>query len=428
MSSDTSHNGTAISVYNVGKCYHIYDKPQDRLKQALWRGRKRFFSDFWALRDVTFEVDRGEAIGIVGKNGSGKSTLLQILAGTLAPSEGQAAVNGRVAALLELGSGFNPDFTGRENVFMNGAILGLSQREIEQRFDAIAAFADIGEFLDQPVKTYSSGMYVRLAFSVATNVDPDILIVDEALAVGDLQFQHRCMARIRAMCENGTTLVFVSHDPDAVRALCRRGVWLEQGRVQMIDEAREVARRYMESVYVANNTESIKQAMSDDALPEEQASALEEATQRVDDTNAVRLEAARILDAEGRQTEAVREGETFSIEFVLQARVDLAHLSVGFVIKDHLGIELTGESVFNKGQRGIDVSAGKTLTVRFTGMNNLRGGNYSVAVRVNRVSAWDRSDNVLLLNDETAAAFRVLVDPDRPLWFRFRHPFEVTIS
>src|SRR5687767_7181342 len=166
-----------ISARSVGKSYHIYGKPQDRLKQALWRGRRQYYREFWALRDVSFDVHRGEAVGIIGRNGCGKSTLLQIIAGTLTPTEAEVRVSGRIAALLELGSGFNPDFTGRENVFMNGAILGIPRREMERRFDSIAAFADIGAFLDQPVKHYSSGMYARLAFSVAVSVDPEILIV-----------------------------------------------------------------------------------------------------------------------------------------------------------------------------------------------------------------------------------------------------------
>jgi lipopolysaccharide transport system ATP-binding protein len=198
------NNELLISARSVGKSYHIYVKPQDRLKQALWRGRRQYYREFWALRDVSFDVHRGEAVGIIGRNGCGKSTLLQIIAGTLTPTEGEVRVSGRVAALLELGSGFNPDFTGRENVYMNGAILGVSRSEMEKRFDDIAAFADIGEFLDQPVKTYSSGMFARLAFGVAINVDPDILIVDEILAVGDAIFQAKCFRRIDRLRQQGT--------------------------------------------------------------------------------------------------------------------------------------------------------------------------------------------------------------------------------
>lgn len=229
MSSDSSKSQVAVSVHGVGKCYHVYNHPLDRLKQALWRGRRTYYREFWALRGVSFELRRGETIGIVGRNGSGKSTLLQIIAGTLTPSEGQVEVNGRVAALLELGSGFNAEFTGRENVYMNGAILGFSRAEIDDRFDRIASFADIGDFLDQPVKTYSSGMVVRLAFAVQVQVEPDILIVDEALAVGDLLFQKRCFQRIRELRDRGCTILFVSHDLESIRTLTDRAMFLKSG-------------------------------------------------------------------------------------------------------------------------------------------------------------------------------------------------------
>jgi lipopolysaccharide transport system ATP-binding protein len=220
-----------LRLHNVGKCYHIYDKPQDRLKQALvrWRGKK-LYREFWAVQGVSLEVRRGEAIGIVGRNGSGKSTLLQIIAGTLAPTAGTVDIAGRVAALLELGSGFNPEFTGRENVYLNAAVLGFSKAEVDAKFDAIASFADIGEFIDQPVKTYSSGMLVRLAFAVQVQVEPDVLIVDEALAVGDALFQKRCYQRLDELRTKGVTLLFVSHDQESVRTLCDRALLLEHGK------------------------------------------------------------------------------------------------------------------------------------------------------------------------------------------------------
>jgi ABC-type polysaccharide/polyol phosphate transport system ATPase subunit len=235
----------AISVRGVGKMHRIYDSPQDRLKQMLWRGRRSYGREFWALRDVSFEVNRGEALGIIGRNGSGKSTLLQIIAGTMAPTEGEVQVSGRIAALLELGSGFNPEFTGRENVFLNGAILGIERAEVERRFDDIAAFADIGSFIDQPVKTYSSGMVMRLAFSVAASIEPEILIVDEALSVGDVYFQHRCMRRIKQLVDAGTTLLFVSHATDTVKRFCQRGLWLDSGVAHYFGEAGVAAERYL---------------------------------------------------------------------------------------------------------------------------------------------------------------------------------------
>jgi len=218
----------AISLTNVSKCYKRYNRPLDRLKEIVLPGRSRA-QEFWALRDINLEVAQGDTLGIVGQNGSGKSTLLQIIAGTLTPTTGEVWVNGRVSALLELGSGFNPEFTGRQNVFFNGQILGLSREEIAAKFDSIAAFADIGDFLDQPVKTYSSGMVVRLAFAVVANIDPTILIVDEALAVGDARFQARCMKRIRQLKEQGVTILFVSHDSASVKMLCTRAALMDYG-------------------------------------------------------------------------------------------------------------------------------------------------------------------------------------------------------
>ena len=230
-------NNIAIRVNNLSKCYHIYDRPQDRLKQSIvpklrslvGRNPGRYFREFWALNNVSFEVGRGETVGIIGRNGSGKSTLLQMICGTLEPTTGSVETNGRVAALLELGAGFNPEFTGRENVYMNATVLGLTQDEIHARFNEIAAFADIGDFIEQPVKHYSSGMYARLAFAVAINVDPSILIVDEALAVGDEPFQRKCFARIEEIKRNGGTILFVSHSSSAIVELCDRAVLLYDG-------------------------------------------------------------------------------------------------------------------------------------------------------------------------------------------------------
>ena len=220
----------AISLQNISKCFKRYAHPVDRLKEILLP-KKSYAREFWALRDINLEIPKGQTIGIVGRNGSGKSTLLQIIAGTLTPTTGEKIVKGRISALLELGSGFNPEFTGRQNVFFNGRLLGLTQQEIENRFDEIAGFADIGDFIEQPVKTYSSGMFVRLAFAVAVNVDPEVLIVDEALAVGDVVYQHRCMRRMRALMDSGVTTLFVSHDSGAIKTLCNSAVMIHDGEI-----------------------------------------------------------------------------------------------------------------------------------------------------------------------------------------------------
>ncbi len=220
----------AISLSNVSKCFKRYDRPIDRLKEVLLPS-KNYADDFWALRDINLEIPKGQSVGIVGRNGSGKSTLLQIIAGILTPTTGEVNINGRVSALLELGSGFNPEFTGRQNVFFNGRLLGLDKIEIEQKFEEIAEFADIGDFIEQPVKTYSSGMFVRLAFAVATSTTPDILIVDEALSVGDEAFQRKCFARIQSIQDRGGTILFVSHSASSVVELCKYAVLMSLGEI-----------------------------------------------------------------------------------------------------------------------------------------------------------------------------------------------------
>lgn len=239
MSSDV-----AIQVSNLSKCYEIYERPQDRLLQMLSRGRKQFFKEFWALRDISFEVKQGETFGIIGRNGSGKSTLLQILAGTLAQTSGQALVKGRVAALLELGSGFNPEFTGRENVYLNGSVLGLTQREIEDRYDQIVEFADIGEFINQPVKTYSSGMFVRLAFAVQAHIDASVMIIDEALAVGDIFFRQKCYGKLERLRNSGASILLVSHSMSDIEQFCGRSILLDNGSNIFCGDSSEAVKYY----------------------------------------------------------------------------------------------------------------------------------------------------------------------------------------
>ena len=256
----------ALRVDNVSKQYRTYARPGDRLKESLTRGRLRRHKEFWALRDISFEVERGATVGLVGPNGCGKSTLLQIIAGTLEPTHGEVLHEGRIAALLELGAGFDPEFTGVENVYMNASLLGLSRRETDALLPHIERFAEIGTFLYQPVKTYSSGMYVRVAFAIAASVEPDILLVDEALAVGDSVFQHRCLRRIHELQERGTTVLFVSHDLAAVRALCSRAILLNQGRIVADGPPPDVLNQYQkiimerESAYEAEAESAGKRA------------------------------------------------------------------------------------------------------------------------------------------------------------------------
>jgi lipopolysaccharide transport system ATP-binding protein len=254
--SPQQHEALAVRVADLGKCYRIYDTPKDRLKQALWRSKRQYYREFWALRNVNFEVRKGDTLGIIGRNGSGKSTLLQMICGTLSPTTGTVSTSGRVAALLELGSGFNPEFTGIENVYLNSALLGLSKAEAEAQLDNILGFADIGDFVFQPVKTYSSGMVVRLAFAVMVYAGAEILIVDEALSVGDAFFTSKCTRAIKGMIESGTTLLFVSHDSHTVLSTCRNAILLKDGAsVLGPTKADEVIRFYTGSIYAARNQE-----------------------------------------------------------------------------------------------------------------------------------------------------------------------------
>lgn len=252
MCSDVS-----VSVSGISKCYQVYATPHDRLKQfllprlarATFRQPRRYFKEFWALRNISFDVRRGETLGIIGRNGSGKSTLLQIICGTLSPTGGQVETTGRVGALLELGAGFNPEFTGRDNVYLNASILGLSQSEIDGAFDAIVSFADIGEYIDQPVKTYSSGMTVRLAFAVQANLSPDILIVDEALAVGDAKFQAKCFDHLARLKEQGTSILLVTHSSEQIVTHCSRAILIESGEILLSGEPRDVVNRYQDLLF-----------------------------------------------------------------------------------------------------------------------------------------------------------------------------------
>ena len=273
----------AIKVANVSKSYQIYDKPSDRLKQFLVpklrilfrKKRRNYFREFWALKDISFEVKKGETVGIIGQNGSGKSTLLQMISGTLNPTSGQIFTTGRIAALLELGSGFNPDFTGRENVYMNAALIGLTRQEIDDKFDDIAAFADIGDFIEQPVKTYSSGMVVRLAFAVQAQAEPDILIVDEALAVGDAKFQAKCFSRLKQLKANGTSILLVTHSSEQIVTHCDYAVLLDHGKEIVKGEPKQIINQYMDLLFGKQNDRK------NDDVPSKKMTLLEKNSQAV---------------------------------------------------------------------------------------------------------------------------------------------------
>ena len=354
-----------LRVEKVSKQYRIYNRPGDRLTESLTRGRLRRHKEFWALRDVDFEVEQGTTVGIVGPNGSGKSTLLQIISGTLEPTHGDVWHEGRVAALLELGAGFDSEFTGAENVYMNAALMGLARREIDVLFPEIERFAEIGPFLYQPVKTYSSGMYVRLAFAIAASVDPDILVIDEALAVGDAVFQHRCLRRIKELQERGRTILFVSHDAAAVRALCSRAILLNAGRVVTDGKPADVLNRYQkiimarEEAYDANagGHAAPGSAMNEDLPPLRY-------TYRHGDESAEFL-GVELTDASGHSVEIVETGEAVRLRVIARFNRDVDEPVIGFLIRNRHGIHAYGTNTKERQLELGTLKAGEGLEVNF---------------------------------------------------------------
>lgn len=355
MSSDARRvqDDVVVRIREAGKCYHMYDRPADRLKQALFRWRKTYFREFWAVRGVSLEVRRGEAVGIIGRNGSGKSTLLQMIAGTLAPTEGSVEVAGRVAALLELGSGFNPEFSGRDNVYLNGSILGLPRHEIDERFDAIASFADIGPFIDQPVKTYSSGMMVRLAFAVQVQLEPDLLIVDEALAVGDALFQKRCFQRLEQLRSQGVTLLFVSHDQESVRTLTSRALLLHEGRPRALGPSGEVVLEYRRILHEAELAWGAGQARRPASeKPARPASPSASSPTRSDalsfGTLDAQVERVQVLDGAGEPASVFRPGDPVRVRIACVVNKDLVNLNIGLRIRNKQGVKMYSWGTLNQ--------------------------------------------------------------------------------
>ena len=404
----------AINVENIGKCYRIFNNPKDRLKQAIWRNRRQYFREFWALRNISFEVYRGETLGILGRNGSGKSTLLQLICRTLAPSEGSISTKGRIAALLELGSGFNPEFTGIENVYFNASLLGLSKAEINERIDPILSFADIGDFIHQPVKTYSSGMAVRLAFAVITQVEPDILIVDEALSVGDAFFMQKCMRFIHRFRERGC-LLFVSHDISAVSSICDRALLIANGNVQRLGSAKNVTQEYIKDVFGeknANNSKPQNSKSTEDSKKNiekslDRASWIDYRTERINNSNLANfLEISqfedRLLTSEsfgnGRAEiqsvmlfDAARSqpllvglgGENVVLRIEGKANDTVNNPVIGFLLKNDKGLILFGENTLNSFQESTakPIRSGHVYWAEFEfTLPLLPPGNYSFTV------------------------------------------------
>jgi lipopolysaccharide transport system ATP-binding protein len=403
------HSDVAIHAEGLNKSYHLYPTPRDRLKQLVFGQRRKYYDEFVALSDVSFDVRRGETLGIIGRNGSGKSTLLQIVCGTQTATSGVVETSGRVAAMLELGAGFDPEFTGRENVYLNGELLALSHREIDARYASIRAFADIGEFIDQPVKTYSSGMQVRLAFAVMAHVDADLLVIDEALAVGDALFAQKCMRFLRAFKRRGT-LLFVTHDTTAVMSLCDRAIWLDRGRIRADGTSKSVCEAYLQFLFESVQGESQPPQRGDAAprpgatIPESSArpkafstpsslASAQHAPMRIfefdPDAASFGLRGARVvnvslLDGDDRRLAHTEGGEAVTVAVVIEARQSITAPIVGFLVRDRLGQSLFGGNTFLTTQTvPVALSPGDRAEARFSfELPLLPPGDYSINVAI----------------------------------------------
>ncbi|HKO99197.1 MAG TPA: ABC transporter ATP-binding protein [Pyrinomonadaceae bacterium] len=392
----------ALQVERVSKLYRIYERPNDRLKEMLTRGKWKRHREFWALHEISFEIEAGTTTGIVGPNGSGKSTLLQLITGTLEPTHGSIYHEGRIAALLELGAGFNPEFTGIDNIYLNTALLGFSRKETDERLPAITRFAEIGDFIHQPVKTYSSGMYIRLAFAIAVSADPEILIVDEALAVGDAVFQHRCLRRIKEMQEAGATILIVSHDPHAVRALCSRAILLNAGHMEADGAPSEVLNRYQklimsrEAAYEAVRPDSSEAGAIDDAFLLDEPLAPLRYSYRHGDQSAEIIK-VDLVDAGMSQLEFVESGDPVVVRVRARFNVEVSNPVVGFLIRNRHGIHVYGtNSDIQQSYFGV-VKAGEIIEVSFAFDCWLAPGEFSITTAVHSAGgiSYDWLDDVL---------------------------------
>jgi lipopolysaccharide transport system ATP-binding protein len=441
---------TVIDVTEVSKCFHLYDRPQDRLKQSIFpklsklanRPPKTYFREFWATKNITFTVNRGETVGIIGRNGSGKSTLLQMICGTLTPTSGRIQTQGRIAALLELGSGFNPEFSGRDNVYMNAALLGLHKAEIDARYDDILKFADIGAFINEPVKTYSSGMMVRLAFAVQSQVDPDILVVDEALAVGDARFQAKCFDRLKKLKDNGTSILLVTHSSEQIVTHCDRALLLENGKMLALDNPKTVVNKYLDLLF------------SKDRAPESGAVGLESvdggkaafellsdgverfASRPNFNPNEYRWgdRAAAITDFDIRTDKAiypsnVDSGDEITLTLAISFIDPIQNPIIGFTIKNTEGVTLFGCNTDSQGTAGMQAigQQGQSTSITFQFKNRLGGGDYFISVGVasrmgDEIVPHDRRYDAIHIQVLGTQKFHGLIDLDAHISLHSKEP------
>lgn len=419
----------AIEVKNLTKTYHLYDKPQDRLKEALNPFKKSYHHDFHALSDVSFEIKKGETVGIIGQNGAGKSTLLKMITGVLTPTSGSIAVNGKIASLLELGTGFNPEMSGIENIYLNGSIMGFSKKEIDMKVDAIIEFADIGEHMYQPVKTYSSGMYARLGFAVAINVDPEILIVDEALAVGDMNFQAKCMTAMDRIQQKGTTILFVSHDIGSVKSLCKRGIYIKNGVLHALGKASDVAELYIKEMR-ENLNENHKKSIK---APQTFARTTEQVETKILDTGfktskefdkkvaqfrygtgEAKICYVELLDMEDNPIVVSEFNQDVKVRIYCESYANLM-VAINFQIFDDKKINITAGGFKQLGEELLSISVNDRYIVDYVLKLPLFQSSYSIQANI---SAFVEGTNNPIFIDSVpdSYVFQVGQRPNFPIW------------
>ncbi|KKQ71353.1 MAG: ABC transporter ATP-binding protein, lipopolysaccharide transport system ATP-binding protein [Candidatus Peregrinibacteria bacterium GW2011_GWC2_39_14] len=378
----------AVKTENLSKSYKLYKNPIDRLKESLNPFRKKYHHDFFALKNISFEIKKGETIGIIGRNGSGKSTLLKIITKVLTPTEGNVITKGKISALLELGAGFNPELNGMENIYFNGAIMGYTKKEIDKKLDNITSFADIGEFIEQPVKTYSSGMFVRLAFAVATNVDPEILIIDEALSVGDMFFQAKCMAKMKKMIDKGITLIFVSHDTGAIKSICQRSILLDEGSIVDFDKSDKIVEKYF-VMKVQNNQKTIQpqtKAALKSLNKETKHKIFSNSDQFTKRASYQRIQNGmanfvniQLLDENENVIQHVEYEQNVILRMALQINNDMEKLAYGYHIRDKNGIDVVYSDSIIEDKNILNLKKGSKYIIDWRFKSSLIHGIYNVA-------------------------------------------------
>ncbi|WP_195218175.1 ABC transporter ATP-binding protein [Turicibacter sanguinis] len=427
-----------IKINHVTKTYALYDKPSDRFIEAIRPNKRNYHREFHALKNINFTIKKGENVGIIGRNGAGKSTLLKIITGLITPTSGSVEINGRVSAIIELGAGFNPEYTGLENIYLNGMIKGMSRKEVDEIVDDIVEFSEIKEFIHQPVKTYSSGMYARLAFSVAINTKPDILIVDEALSVGDMLFQHKCMSRMKKMMEEGVTILFVSHDIHAIKSLCSKCVYIEHGEMIAYGDSLEVSNLYLKkSREASHQIKSYQDDSNSNLIEDSKPSDVTALTFTTDErfmnfdavdrygTGKARLVNVELRNEKGEISDDFTFDETINIQLTAIILEDIEHLNASILIRDKNGIDITGTTSFDEKIKFPSFTKGETIKIQFSFKNHLKhNSTFSISATLNNTQSYEV--NEMLDHIEVVKTFRSVYNSARPVWYNYFENMDIT--